>query len=466
MRRYLRSAVLAALLTACSDGTAPEPTDVAHVPDGPLASVVNFGFTQIGTVEQQIRAVAVNDAGQAAGTSHSQEPDTRRPFIWENGGISFPTTLGGEVRDMNSAGAMVGAFEGHPVVWTPAGQRTELAGTDGGDARAITDAGMIVGAGRVPGGSSGALVWSDALDPAPTILALPGGLPSGASGAGLGASSRGRIVGSVSYPAGEDKVEDRAMVWLDQLATGQELAGFAGGFCVGVALTVNELDEIVGACDGIPAYWADPDAAPVDLTGRAGRGAAYSINELGQVVGELRDPGNPTTIVHPRLWMREGDAFREFALASPSGGAAARAISNRGRVAGDGASPLAGYVWTIPVAATIAVAPAKAGAFKLDGKGAVAVTIAGSQWLHVAGIDPETLTLGNDDGLETAPVRKKSKFAIRTSDVDGDGFMDMIVEFEERALMNHGDLADGQQLIYLLGRFRDGTHIRGAAALP
>ena len=128
-------------------------------------------------------------------------------------------------------------------------------------------------------------------------------------------------------------------------------------------------------------------------------------------------------------------------------------------------NPATAYLWSIPIAARVAVAAGGGKPIKLDRKGVVAVTIFGSRWLRTADLDPATLTLGNDDGLETAGMRKKGQPVVRSTDANGDGFADLVVDFDERTLMNQHDLVAGQELVYLLGRFRDGTHVRGAAPL-
>jgi len=98
--------------------------------------------------------------------------------------------------------------------------------------------------------------------------------------------------------------------------------------------------------------------------------------------------------------------------------------------------------------------------------GRISVAILGSRWLQAASIDPQTLTLGNDDGQET-PVAQKKKFtpAATLTDVNRDGRSDLVAEFEESKLMANGDLAPGAVTVVLLGRFRNGKQLRGASVL-
>ncbi|MGH7628877.1 MAG: hypothetical protein ACREOF_05730 [Gemmatimonadales bacterium] len=74
---------------------------------------------------------------------------------------------------------------------------------------------------------------------------------------------------------------------------------------------------------------------------------------------------------------------------------------------------------------------------------------------------PASLTLGGDDGLETPVARRKTGPIAKLTDVNRDGFVDLVADFDERAMMNNGELAAGISPLVLLGRLKEGKHIRG-----
>lgn len=456
MSRLIAYSFLTLVLAACSDNTAPDPADLTDSPGDPVSRVTTFGVTPIAGEGVGLSVVGLNDAGQVAGTLEGTEP---RPFVWENGTFALVPDAGGRAADINAGGTLVGVAQEtdaprRAVIWPAGLGAIDLpvpAGTTVSEAHAVNDDGMIAGW----LGTAGWHVWSNASDADPTPLTTASG-----SILNIGAfSNRGRLVGVLLAPA---KNDFRAVYWPDRFSSGIELKGFDGGPCYGFAADINEHDEIVGGCAAsttdpvFPAYWADPDAVPIDL-GAGLTGGAASINELGQILGH-------STLI-PKLWMREGDAFRPFTIGTPGEGVLPVSINNRGQAVGIRGNPATAYLWSIPIAARVAVAAGGGKPIKLDRKGVVAVTIFGSRWLRTADLDPATLTLGNDDGLETAGMRKKGQPVVRSTDANGDGFADLVVDFDERTLMNQHDLVAGQELVYLLGRFRDGTHVRGAAPL-
>jgi hypothetical protein len=458
MPRPLDWSLLALALAACSDNTAPDAYDLTESAGQPIPRVTTFGVTPIASSEGDVTVAAINDAGQVAGTLNGIES---RAFIWENGAFALAVPPGARATAINSSGSLAGSIEegtsAYPAAWEGGLGGIDLsipAEASGGFASAINDNGMIAGRIHYPLSPEELYVWADGSDAAPTLLDSPGSLPQI-----LSFSSRGRLVGASEF----GKNDTRALFWPDRFSAARELKGFDGGPCLGTARSINEHDEIVGGCSPsttepmLPAYWPDPDAVPIKVGGDV-PGVAASINELGQIVG--RSGSAPT------LWTREGESFRGFTIGTPGDGATAVSVNNRGGAIGAGPGfPAPAYLWHIPVAARVVVAASGGKAIKLDRKGAVVLTIFGSHWFRTADIDPATLTLGNDDGLETAATRKKGKPVARSTDANGDGFMDLVVEFDERELVDHSDLVAGQALVYLLGRFRDGTHIRGAAPL-
>jgi hypothetical protein len=138
------------------------------------------------------------------------------------------------------------------------------------------------------------------------------------------------------------------------------------------------------------------------------------------------------------------------------GFASADVINNVGKILGsdvvDG-SPHVSLVWSDKTDPTPTA--------KRDGKGTVSVAVLGSRWFRPADVNPTTLTLGNDDGVDTPVLRKRGTPVTRLTDLNRDGFPDLVADFGEREMMNRGDLPAGSPVLVLLEQLRDGTHLRG-----
>lgn len=438
-------------------------------PSGPELSVVTFGVTRIGTADESILAWGINDLGQVAGTLQfgSSSP---RPFLWTNGTKQVFFDGGfGFANDVNSTGLVVGQVAsssgpgGDAAAWE-SGALTRLAAFYSGGsptAQEVNSQGRIIGTDVVIGSPQVGLVWSDKSDATPTRVAGPSGLLIRLQDI----SDADVIVGSVFTPG--PTFSSQAVVWSDEHASPLTLTSFEGGPCAGnfpSAQSVNERGEIVGHCEKADgrahgAYWADKDAIPVDL----GPGAALSINELGQIGGDIGDDA-----CRASLWLPGAGGFRQFDLGIPDGIGFVRPVdlNNSGQVLGNGLVALdqwASVVWTIPIQVALDVVPkGPTNLIKLDGKGQVTAAILGSRWFRAADVDPASLTLGNDDGLETPIARRKGSPSAKVTDVNRDGFDDLTADFDEAALMNNGDLAAGTTSLVLLGRLGNGKQIRGA----
>jgi hypothetical protein len=165
---------------------------------------------------------------------------------------------------------------------------------------------------------------------------------------------------------------------------------------------------------------------------------------------------------------REGGVFRRFDLGVPGNLDASRgiALNNTGQAVLDANDQpdviRESFLVSIPMRAAIDVDPSStANAIKLSSKGTVTVAILGSRWFRATDVDPASLTLGNDDGLDTPVALKKGAPVAKLTDVNRDGYVDLVADFDEGALMNNGDLALGAQTLVLLGRTKTGTHVRG-----
>ncbi len=466
--RPLAAALLAALSAACGETDAPTspPLDEPHAV--PAFTVATFGVTQIGTSQDQYFAYAINDDAQVAGGQRSvTSPGQFVPsgaFLWSNGATQvLPRASFSEpsqARDLNGPGLVVGSAGSDATAWE-GGVLTRLAriypnGTGvGAFATSVNDAGQIVGMDRSSGSPSVGVFWSGKTDPNPTVLALAV-TGAGVFGNPLNLSNAGLIVGQASTP----EAAADAVVWTGPSATAVPLRGFGGTTCRDWANALNELGEIVGACELNGArhavYWASKDADPVDL----GEGDARSINDLGQIGG--------TDGVRPFLWNPEAGTFRRYDLGVPDASVPIAAgvsdLNNTGEAAGFGNASLT-FVWTIPIRARLDVVPGSvANAIKRDGRGTVTVAILGSRWFRATDVNPATLTLGNDDGVETPVARRSSGYNVKLADINKDGLTDLVAEFDKRQLMNNGDLPLDATTLVLLGRMGDGGHIRGVDA--
>ena len=240
MPRFLPAALCAsALLLAMACGDAHSPAVDEHAdPSGPQLSVVTFGITRIGAAGESNLAVAINDLGQVAGTAIIGADLVAQAFLWTNGTkewlLGEDATVQSVASDVNAFGIVAGAVidPGGPAIWSN-GTLVRLGSpfTEGGGATiAVNDHGRILGTHRHTGGRIDGLVWSDALDATPTVLAAAAGLsalPADISNAGV-------IVGRTELPEGREPFFGSAVVWTSDNAQPQTLKNFSGGACEGL----------------------------------------------------------------------------------------------------------------------------------------------------------------------------------------------------------------------------------------
>jgi uncharacterized membrane protein len=469
--RPLHYPLMAIALLASCGGDHPTAPSLAPSQAPPQLGVAVFGVSTFGPTDVTLHTEAANDVGQVVGIRFVDPPITRLGWLYANGGVQdLPRGFDGTgAFDINAAGVIVGASGDQPAAWE-GGRFFPLSSgyTSGrGHARAINNPGQIVGIESESDGSNPRpVLWESIADAAPAPLqSSTEGLttPTAVNDAGL-------IVGTTQIGS-----NTQAEAWANAGTAPRPLLDFSGNSCrtsggknaVVGARDVNQLGAIVGFCEVSSgrhhaAYWSDKDATAVDLDpGSIEDSEANGINELGQIVGTIGG--------RPVLWVREGLGFRRFDLGIPSeldpavNGGDVLAINNTGAAFGRAGLSLA-VRWTVPIQAALDAVPGSAtNQVKLDGRGRIKVAILGSRWLQVAGIDPLTLTLGNDDGQETAVASKKKNVpAVTLVDVNRDGRTDLLAEFEESGLMSNQDLVLGTTTVVLLGRFRDGAHLRGA----
>ncbi|KAB2965066.1 MAG: hypothetical protein F9K16_02895 [Thermoanaerobaculia bacterium] len=295
-----------------------------------------YTVTDLGTLGGPVtKAMGVNDAGDVVGAS--QTGSYLHGFTWTDGTMTNLGDLGGQgswAYDVNAVGQVVGGSplgsgDNRAFLWQNGGMQD--LGTLGGPnsyALEINDAGQAVGyaccapdtylSHAVLWGSGGIVDLGD-LDPLwPAISAA------------YGLNDAGQVVGG-SYDA---SANFHAFLW--QNGGMQDLGTLGGDYSAAEA--INEDGQIVGTArlaNSTPHAFLWQNGAMQDL-GALGwnQSVAYDINDDGMVVGVLQT--GPTS--HAFLWA-DGQ-MQDLNNLIPTGSGwelqEARAISNRGRIAGFG----------------------------------------------------------------------------------------------------------------------------------
>lgn len=100
---------------------------------------------------------------------------------------------------------------------------------------------------------------------------------------------------------------------------------------------------------------------------------------------------------------------------------------------------------------------------KFNPHGKLPVALLTTPGFDATGVDPETLTLGDERGTDTRVVRKSNgRLMASPEDVDGDGDTDVILHFPRAGLIDNADLTAATDVLVLLGTTEDGREIRGA----
>jgi probable HAF family extracellular repeat protein len=287
-------------------------------PSGPLVAIEGANVTDLPFV-----GVAINDAGQVAGTQNpgvhpADQPPARAMLYTPGVGVQDLGTLGGtrsEAYALNELGQVVGYSTNaygvpHAFLWTPGVGMQDVVGGGGVSnvsvARGINDRGEVVGEMSLPYPTpTGKAEWR-------AFLWTPrGGLRSlGALGGELTSSgayainNAGQVVGR-SYspdrvppndPGSDPEYFSHAFLWTPGQGM-KDLGGFGIGYAV--AYAINDAGLVVGKSwvssvlseeygySGRPVLW-EPGQPIRDLGGLwygPHNSAAYAINEAGQVVG-------------------------------------------------------------------------------------------------------------------------------------------------------------------------------------
>jgi hypothetical protein len=83
--------------------------------------------------------------------------------------------------------------------------------------------------------------------------------------------------------------------------------------------------------------------------------------------------------------------------------------------------------------------------------------------VDAADIDPNTVTLGDDDGDDTAvATRKNGTLRASLEDVDGDTRDDLVLHFDTQTLIANGDITATSDVLILTGSTSDGTPFGGS----
>jgi probable HAF family extracellular repeat protein len=188
-------------------------------------------------------AVAINNAGQVAGSSATGADGCEHAFIYSHAGMQGIGAQCGVGRAINASGQVVGATWGaglplHAFMYG-AGGMTELGAFGGADsiATAINDAGQVAGYYLV-GGHQHAFLWDQG------VVTDLGGLPGVSGSVAYGISKAGVVLGSERGSA----QGNRAMIWDGGAAIDLNtlLDSSASGWTLEAATATNDAGQIVG----------------------------------------------------------------------------------------------------------------------------------------------------------------------------------------------------------------------------
>ncbi len=460
-RNPARFAVLVALslglMVGCSDAESPSAQGGPNLPL-PVAAAPSLSIQAIlyeddlGTLPAggDSRATAINAFRQITG--YSGPPGQARAFLWSPPGPMVDLgTLGGQSfgHDLNDAGEVVGTTNTTftPFLYDPPGPMvglTKLSGFES-EANGINEAGVIVGGAENP--ALQPVVWMTPDDPM-DIDPVQYGL-----GSAYDVNESNVVVG---YHSVNNKLV--AFEWT-QGGGIQSLAGLAAGQ-PSRAYAVNDAGRIVGYAltaggDRHAVLWLSASVGPIDLGTLGGDWSeAEDVNDEGTIAGTAR-----TAAGIPRAYRRS--AGGGITVLSTFGGDStwAYGIGPTGHVVG-AAETAGGAIhavvwWYYKFANTFACAcslpqfpdPVKPTVVRL--------TVLGTAELDVRRLDPTTLRLG--DGVEPdAPVLHHGAHqAVRYSDTNGDGRIDLTAAFDTGMLMRNGDLGHGTRDLLFTGILRD-----------
>jgi probable HAF family extracellular repeat protein len=341
------------------------------------------------------------------GTSTLAGDATSDAFIYSNGSMTDLGTLGGAYAladAANSSNVVVGYsypagnLQIDPFAYSN-GSITDL-GTLGGVggfsvAKAINDAGIIVGDSVTPAGAAHAFIYSGS---SMTDMGTLGGTMAYAHGI----NSSGTIVGDSTLVG--DSVLD-AFVYSSGIMTDLNTSGRTENY--GAARAINDAGTIVGSSTtfgGLAHAFSDTNGTFTDLGTLGGTMAsATGINSAGTIIGSSSLTGDSQTDPFVYSGGKMSD-LNSLLVSSSIALTDAMGISDQGQIAADGADLSNGYSGAYlltPVAVHLAVA--LSGTATTGAAASVTVTALDSNGTTVAGFS-RTVQLTTSDGLALLPA--------------------------------------------------------------
>jgi probable HAF family extracellular repeat protein len=288
--------------------------------------------------------IGINDLGDVVGGATLPGNLVERPFRWSNGTIQpldvLPGHAQGQARAINNAGQIVGHsypaggfgfFSSRAVIWdngTAIDLNTAATAAAGWTRLAfafdINDSGQIVGSGFRGNVQSAFLLDDGAI----TDLGTLGGTSIATS-----INRFGQIAGMASNADGTT----HAVTWTDGVI--RDLGVGAGGSGFSVAYGPNIFGETAGSWSSpsgpIPMFW-EADGTPVTLPLLDPAGSAFDINNLRQIAGSGNLPGSGAQ--RAVVWEGGSPIDLETMVTTAVELTSANAINNAGQVVGQIAS--------------------------------------------------------------------------------------------------------------------------------
>jgi probable HAF family extracellular repeat protein len=383
---------------------------VAFVFAPPQVQAQLYTVTELGTLGGTASTAAgMSKTGNVVGSSTLVGDATSDAFIYANGTMTDLGTLGGTYAladGANSSGAVVGYsyppgnLQIDPFVYSN-GTMADL-GTLGGVgdfsvAKAINDAGTIIGDSITAAGAPHAFIYSDGVM---TDMGTLGGTMAYAHGI----NSSGTIVGDSTLPG--DVLLD-AFVYSNGTMTDLNAPGETAKY--GAARAINDSGTIVGSSTVIISGYAHAfsysNGKFTDLGTLGGTMAsAVAINSSGTIVGSSSLPGESQTdsFVYSSGQMSDLNNL----LVSPSVALSdVEGIGDLGQIAGNGTDQLNGYSGALlltPISVHLSVVVAGATSLGAGYATAVTVTALDSSGNTVTGYG-RTVQLTSSDGAAELP---------------------------------------------------------------
>ena len=292
------------LFTVFSDETDPVPANnsamvISTVTNAPPVTVL-YTVVDLGDLgDSNSTAYAINNPGQIVGEA-SLLGGNSHAACWTN--ILNPpinlgstnVTLGSQARSINNSGQIVGsfnepAFAKHAAFWTNSASPPFDLGTLGGvasGALAINDSGSMVGYATLASGEAVPCFWTNSTSP-PFNLGTLGGVGTISQANGINAA--GQIAGQATTADGKK----HAAFWTNSGSPVLALNDAAS--TNSAAFSINDLGQIVGNDDLTVVFWTNSASPPLALGTVAGYGYASQsscINHSGQIVGSTEITNN------------------------------------------------------------------------------------------------------------------------------------------------------------------------------